>query len=476
MKPVHSHENQQESFMKRPLLYKFLATGGLILVLLIPLAMIGNSIDERRNYSLTVIDDIARSSSYSQTLVGPVLVIPYEKTERVWRLNEKGEQYQQKTEITGALYFLPERYHLNGDLTMELRKRGIYTARLYHADTEMTGQFVVPLDYGIDGDIEDYQFGTAYVAMGISDIRGIKNSLTLTLNKQTFDFEPGSELKTLGSGVHAKIATLARDQVNHLNFSVQLMLQGTEQFNIAPIGKETHVELHSDWPHPSFIGEFLPVERNISDAGFSARWQTSYFSTNFGGYFLTCVRNSQCNSFTQAHFGVSLIDPVNQYVKSDRAIKYALLFIVLTFAGFFLFEVLKRLAIHPIQYGLVGLALALFYLLLLSLSEHIGFGLAYLLSSLACILLIGFYVCHVLQSFQRGLGFTLGLSLLYALLYGLLSAEDYALLMGAILLFALLGTFMMLTRKLDWYALGQSSMSERHLAKDEPGKNQSVNP
>ena len=153
--------------------------------------------------------------------------------------------------------------------------------------------------------------------------------------------------------------------------------------------------------------------------------------------------------------GVDFIEPVDLYVKSDRAIKYALLFIALTFAGFFLFEILKRLQVHPIQYGLVGLALALFYLLLLSLSEHIAFGIAYAISAVACVLLIGFYVCYVLQSLSRSVGFTLGLSCLYGLLYGLLSAEDYALLMGSLLLFAVLGAFMLLTRNVNWYAVGQ---------------------
>ena len=152
---------------------------------------------------------------------------------------------------------------------------------------------------------------------------------------------------------------------------------------------------------------------------------------------------------------MSFVDPVDQYLKSERAIKYALLFIALTFAGFFLFEVLRNLSVHPIQYALVGAALALFYLLLLSLSEHIGFGLAYLLSAGGCVLLIGFYLCNVLHSSVRGFGFAGGLAVLYALLYGLLSAEDYALLMGALLLFALLGVFMMLTRRLDWYRAGQ---------------------
>lgn len=443
--------------MKRPLLFKFAAIGGLILLLLIPIGLIGNSIDERRTTHEAVLQDIARSSSYRQTLIGPVLVLPYRKIERSWRLNEKKEKYLEESEVAGQLYFLPEVYRVNGDLVTETRKRGIYEARLYHANTKISGGFVITENFGITEDFANYQFVAPYVAMGISDIRGIENSLKLTIDNQQIDFAPGSQLKILGDGVHATLPLLKQGVVNNLSFSLDLVLQGTEQFSIVPIGKETHVELHSDWPHPSFTGDFLPVERSIDAAGFSARWQTSYFSTNLAEYFYQCVGNSNCEQFNQRNFGVSMVDPVNQYVKSDRAIKYALLFIALTFASFFLFEVLKRLAVHPVQYGLVGLALALFYLLLLSLSEHIGFGLAYILSSLACVLLIGFYVGHVLRSFRRSLGFSLGLTLLYGLLFGLLSAEDYALLMGSILLFAMLGTFMLLTRKVDWYSLGNST-------------------
>ena len=163
---------------------------------------------------------------------------------------------------------------------------------------------------------------------------------------------------------------------------------------------------------------------------------------------------------------MSFIDPVDQYLKSERAIKYALLFIVLTFAGFFLFEVLKSLAVHPVQYALVGVALAFFYLLLLSLSEHIGFALAYLLSASACVLLIGFYVGHVLRSAVHGLSFSAGLAALYGLLYGLLSAEDYALLMGSLLLFGLLGVFMVLTRRLDWYGMGRGKVSKAEVGRE----------
>lgn len=442
--------------MKRPLLFKFATIGGLILLLLIPIGMISSSIAERQATHKAVLLDIARSSSYRQTLVGPVLVVPYKKIERIWRINEKKEKYLEESESVGQLYFLPEIYRVNGDLVTETRKRGIYEVRLYHADTNISGNFSLIRDFGISENIQDYQFSAPYVAMGISDIRGIENSLKLNIDNKTIDFEPGSRLEILGDGVHAPLPVLQQDKVNNLSFSFNLLLQGTEQFSIAPIGKETHVELHSDWPHPSFVGDFLPVERNADSTGFSARWLTSYFSTNFAEYFYQCARNSTCDQFKQRNFGVSMIDPVNQYVKSDRAIKYALLFIALTFASFFLFEVLKRLSVHPVQYGLVGLALAFFYLLLLSLSEHIGFALAYIISSIACVTLIGFYVSYVLRSFRRGLGLTCGLALLYSLLYGLLSAEDYALLMGSILLFALLGTFMLLTRKVDWYSIGHS--------------------
>jgi inner membrane protein len=448
--------------MKRPLLFKFIAIGLLMLLLLIPVSMIGSSIDERRAYSEQVVRDIANSSAHSQTLVGPVLVVPYNKIERTWTVDpEKGRIVEERT-VTGKLHFLPDLFRVNGDVTTELRKLGIYAARLYHADANVDGHFVVPVNYGIKNNIADYTFQKPYISVGISDIRGIKNSLQLQLDKQSYEFEPGSELKILGDGVHAAfpldVIQDVSEQPKKLSFAFKLLLDGTEQLHVSPIGKETHVELRSDWPHPRFTGNFLPVERSVSEKGFSARWQTSYFSTNFSEYFYTCVRTTVCDQFQQRQFGVSLIDPVNQYVKSDRAIKYALLFIALTFASFFLFEVLKRLQVHPVQYGLVGMALAFFYLLLLSLAEHIGFALAYTISSVACVLLIGFYVSHVLQSIGRGLGFTAGLSFLYALLYGLLSAEDYALLMGSLLLFVLLGVFMMLTRKVDWYALGNGKV------------------
>lgn len=437
--------------MKKALLFKLLTIGLLTLLLLIPLGMIGNSIEERQRYSKSVIDDLAKSLSYSQTLTGPVLVIPYRKTEYISRLNERNERITDERNVEGELYFLPELLRIDSKMNTELRSRGIYRAHLYHTKNILDGKFILPPDFGITDDINHYAFEPAYIAFGISDIRGIENSLNLQWNEQTLAAQPGAQLKILGNGIHVKLGRLQAD--NSYDFSLALQLQGTGQFNLVPLGKETHLTMESDWPHPSFTGDFLPVEHSVRNTGFNARWQTSYFSTNLQEHFFRCHQHNECASFEQSKLGVNLIDPINHYVKSDRAIKYSLLFIALTFAAFFLFEILKRLQVHPIQYALVGLALAFFYLLLISLAEHLGFALAYAISATACVSLIGFYTSYVLQSIARSLGFTAALALLYALLYGLLRAEDYALLMGSILLFAMLGTFMALTRKIDWYNL-----------------------
>ncbi|WP_395604604.1 cell envelope integrity protein CreD [Pseudomonas sp. B21128] len=442
--------------MNRSLTIKLGAIGLLILLLLVPLLMIDGVIDDRQQLRDGVLEDIARSASYSQQLSGPVMVVPYRKVVHNWKINDKTNQrYDEPGEERGRLYFLPERFELDGQVQTELRARGIYEARLFHADNRINGHFSLPAQLGIKEDFVDYQFDAPFLAVGISDIRGIENALKLELDGQRLDFVPGTQVGWLGEGVRVTLPPLDASKTTELAFGFDLRLQGTGSLQVLPVGKSSSVSLTANWPHPSFIGNFLPAKREINDAGFSADWQTTFFSTNLQDAMSRCVSSNDCEAFNARSFGVSFIDPVDQYLKSDRAIKYALLFIVLTFAGFFLFEVLKSLAVHPVQYALVGVALAFFYLLLLSLSEHIGFGPAYLLSASGCVVLIGFYVCHVLHSVRHGLSFSAGLAALYGLLYGLLSAEDYALLMGSLLLFGLLGVFMVLTRRLDWYGIGQ---------------------
>lgn len=439
--------------MNRTLSIKLGTIALLVVLLLIPLLMISGLIGERQSLRDEVVENIAQSASYSQQISGPVLVVPYRKTERSWK-TEDGKSVEETKQVSGLLYFLPDTFELKSNIDTELRSRGIYQTRLFHANNHISGQFKLPANWGITEDVDDYRFDPAFLAVGISDIRGIEKGLQLQFNDQHLDFQAGTTLSWLGGGVHVMLGDLDGKTETRFDYAFDLSLQGTGQFHVLPVGRSTTVNMAANWPHPSFVGNYLPSSRTIDAGGFSARWQTSYFSTNLKDALTQCVVNASCEEFRSRAFGVSFVDPVDQYLKSERAIKYALLFIALTFAGFFLFEILKNLSVHPIQYALVGAALALFYLLLLSLSEHLGFGLAYLLSAGACVLLIGFYLCHVLHSLMRAAAFAVGLAVLYAMLYGLLSAEDYALLMGSLLLFGMLGVFMVLTRRLDWYSVG----------------------
>jgi inner membrane protein len=438
---------------------KLATVGVLVAGLTVALLSIGGLVGERQARRNAVIQDIAHSSSGEQLLTGPILIVPYEKTVREWRENDRGDRHLEEHIVTGELHFLPETFRLDGSMRTELRARGIYQARLYHASLRISAAFDVPLHYGVADDVAAYRFGQAFIALGVSDIRGIESPLTAMLDEAPLKLLPGTGTELLQGGLHAYLAGVGAESAARLELAIELPLLGTSEFHVIPVGRETQVELRSNWPYPGFTGDFLPVQRRIDANGFSAQWATSFFSTNLGEALRRCAGQAACGDFTARQLGVSFVDPVDQYLKTDRAIKYALLFIGLTFAGFFLFDVLKRLPVHPIQYGLVGAALAVFYLLLLSLSEHVGFGMAYLLSATGCVALIAFYVSHVLHSPARGIGFGCGLAVLYGCLFGLLSADDYALLMGSLLVFALLTAVMILTRRLDWSSLGSREES-----------------
>jgi inner membrane protein len=444
--------------MERSLGLKLGAIVILIVFILIGLWWIGSVVTERQNRRDAVVRDIAQSSSLSQHLEGPILVVPYEKAVKQWGVDaETGKQRLVDAVVKGELMFLPEVFHLDGDIPTERRARGIYEARLYHANLHLRSSFEVPQHFGVGADVAAYHFGRPSIALGVTDIRGIETTSKVLLNGAAVRVLAGTSSSFLNSGLHVPLESLDGDQTTSLEFDMDLGVQGTGEFHVIPVGRDSRITLRSNWADPSFIGQYLPVSHDISAAGFKADWATSFFSTNLEETLHRCANSSTaCEEFKSREFGISFVDPVDQYLKTERAIKYALLFISLTFGGFFLFEVLRKLSVHPIQYGLVGAALALFYLLLLSLSEHIGFGLAYLISAGACVSLIGFYVGSILRSGLRGLAFAGALAMLYGTLYALVGADDYALLMGSTLLFALLAAVMILTRRVDWFAPGQS--------------------
>lgn len=443
---------------------KIAAIGALSIALLVGLMWISSMVSVRQARRDMVVQDIAGSSSNAQTLKGPMLIVPYSKTVREWKEDSStGNRRVEERQEPGQLVFLPEEFKLNGQVPTELRKRGIYEARLYHANLQIHATFDVPARYGTGEDAQLYRFEPPVLALGVTDIRGIQSVSRMALNGAPLKLLAGSTSDILGPGLHAAIPAVDGTDVTHLELDMELGLMGTSQLEVIPMGRASRIVLESNWPNPSFNGAYLPVQHTISSSGFQAQWNTSFFSTNLEEAMRKCADGSgpsQCMEVNSRTLGVSFIDPVDQYLKTDRAIKYGFLFISLTFAGFFLFEMLKRLAVHPIQYSLVGAALALFYLLLLSFSEHIGFGAAYVLSSTACVLLIGFYVSGILRSARHGLGFGAMLTLLYGVLYGLLSADDYALLMGSILLFGLLAAVMVLTREVDWGSLRGRSQEQ----------------
>jgi inner membrane protein len=429
----------------------------LSLLMLIPLGMIQGLIGERQALRDGVIREIARESVDGQQVAGPIIVVPYkQRVVDVVTEEKDGKTTSTRRErmLEGRLALMPEQLRIAGELVPEARYRGIYKAILYNAVLTVNGHFVVPRDLGIDAaKVGDYEFGAASLVFGISDPRGIVGGgLTVDWGGAPIEFAPGADAPGFRGGASAALGRLDPSG-GGVEFRFAVRLKGLSRIDFVPTGKDSTVTLKSPWPHPSFYGRYLP-QSEIGDTGFVAQWRTSLLSTNVRQIYDRCLAASrECGELGRLAHGVALYQPVDVYQQLERTAKYGFLFVGLSFLGFFLYEVLKRLQIHPVQYGLVGAALATFYLLMTSLSEHIGFALAYAVASAACVALIGAYVGYVLQSQRRGLGFTAMLAALYGLLFVLVRAADNALLMGSIALFAVLVIVIIGTRKVNWYAI-----------------------
>ncbi|WP_051279419.1 cell envelope integrity protein CreD [Chitinilyticum aquatile] len=461
------------------LAWKILTCLALIAGMMLVIGMVRSLLNERQGRAEEVRQEIAQFSAGEQVLNGPFLVIPY--TETVSTLqetqNDKGVTSRRWEESTHEqqLVLEPEQFSLDGKLEVETLKRGIFEAPVYRSQLQLGGHFFMPAADSIgrkpvsEKEKIVVKLGEPYLALGMSDVRGIQQ-LGGKANGNAAKFAPGTELKALPSGVHAPLAWSGEGGT--LPFALELKLAGTTQLLLQPVGKESSVALSGNWPHPSFSGNFAPVSRSVNAQGFSAKWQTSQLATGGAQLATGCnaaENDGSCSSPPVAHLGLRLLDPVDRYVLNERTLKYAELFILLMFGAVFLMEVLKRVQVHPVQYAMVGLSLALFFLLTLSLSEHLGFALAYLLAAAASVLLLGYYVSYMLAGWRRGLGFAGILAALYGLLYGILQSEDMALLMGSLTLFGLLAAVMVLTRKLDWQALGnRTAQTAKPVAKVMP--------
>lgn len=451
--------------MQRTLLFKILAILGLTLLICVPLAMIQATINERMAFRAEAVSSIAADSVGEQTIVGPVLVLRYtdEYEEQVALANDSARTETVTRSVARQHLVFPNDLVINGGIETDRRYRGIHKVLVYSGTHAMSGDFVVPPKSALPraSAKSRISIGQASVALAIADVRGIRNIPKIDWDGRFIEFEQGTGLAGLASGLHANLDPLPLDAPAQVRFAFDLGLDGIERQNFVPVAKNNKVTLKSNWAHPQFGGRFLPSPRNrtIDDKGFSATWNISSLSTGAQQQLAALDRPDVPKEHALAtldRFSVGFIEPINVYSLSERATKYGLLFVALTFAAFFVFEILKRLPIHPVQYLLVGLALALFFLLLVGLSEHIDFALAYLIASLACTALIGFYLAHVLHDWRRGMAFGTALTLLYGALYGLLISENNALVLGSILLFAVLAAVMVATRKVDWYQVGKS--------------------
>jgi inner membrane protein len=427
--------------MNRSLGLKLFVIGLVTFVILIALAMVNGLIDARQKYRNEAVKSIEASYAGPQTLIGPVLVRPYTQTTVTTEDGEKGTKKRVEHVAALTATSFPHALNVRGNLTPTERRHGLYKVTVYEFAGHLKGsiEIVQPQTTGT------VEWGEPYLAMSVEDVRGIVGTPKVTVNGVPEMMFQGAESTTAWQP-NLRVPLHGVKELNgHLDFSIDMNLAGTEQLSIAPVGDSNHIELTSPWRSPLFAGQFLPRTREVSGDGFSAMWDVSSLATG------TQVQMQSKQEKPIDIVNVSLLTSIDPYKLSDRATKYGILFVVLTFGGFFLFEIMKELPIHPVQYLLVGFGLAIFFLLLISFSEHAPFAVAYLVSSAACIGLLTFYLSHVLRSAMRGAGFGGMLTTFYAAVYGLLISEDNALILGSLTLFALLAIVMVVTRKVDWY-------------------------
>ncbi len=467
MKTVNEISNR----MSRSISLKIAVIGFLILLLLIPTGMIKTLIHERQSTRNEVVREVSDKWGKMQTLTGPVLVVPWYKITYT-----KEEEYK----TLKHLYVLPEALKIEGSLNPEIRYRGIYKVIVYGSDLDLNGSFQLPDLAKMNIQPEHVDWDNVSLVFGMTDMRGIQNEINILWDKKRISVNPGIEYKTVAhSGFTAKVPF--EDKADSIPFQFSINLNGSQGLYFTPVGKTTNVKISSDWTTPSFSGSFLPDERNISENGFDAQWTVLHLNRNYPQHWIdeaynltsststTYQRNwdnvMEVSTSSGSAFGVNLLFSVDEYQKTMRSAKYAIMFISLTFLIFLFVEILNKKRIHPVQYLLVSFGLLLFYTLLLSLSEHLGFNLAYLISGLAIIGLITVYSQSIFSKISLSLVTSLTLTVLYIFLFVILRMEDYSLLLGSIGLFIILALVMFLSKRINWY--GKLETSEQKVkAKD----------
>jgi len=420
----------------------------IILLLQIPIEMINSQVSERNISKQQATHDVTSKWGYRQNIVGPRIVVPYYEI-KTWT-NRDGKQEQIRNKLFAS--FLPETFNLVASVKNEKRYRGMFEVPLYQTSIDMNGHFKKPDFSKWDIDPKLIIWDDAEIILGISDARGIQKQAYIKWNDKKLSFESGIGRSGRNEqGFHVPLKEGFTK--NTYSYQINITLNGSQQLYATPIGKISSIKISSDWPDPSFQGYILPTKREISTEGFNAEWEVTSISRQYPQSWLQ--KDFKYAKLNQSLVGVNFITPVDNYRMTERSIKYVMLFLLFTFVVIWLIEVIAGVRVHLLQYLLLGLGICLFYLLLLAFSEHIGFTTAYIIASIAIIIMTGSYSMAVLKTRKRAFIVGGGISALYIYLFTLLQEQNYSLLFGSIGVFAALAAVMYITRNIDWYALGK---------------------
>lgn len=430
-----------------PITLKLLILAGIALALLIPQVLILNLVRERESRQESVVAEISSKWGGNQTIIGPIITVPY------FDYYQTEIDHEMRTfRKTGYAHFLPEDLSIEGTVIPEKKHRGIYEIIVYKTQLKVTGSFIKPdfSDWYISE--KNIRWKEAFLSIGITDLIGLNEYINVKWNDSSLQLQPGLPVDdNFNSGVSTNIEFGEKQKYT---FSFNIDLDGTNGLNFVPVGRETFVSLSSNWAHPNFDGAYITQDNVVNEEGFKASWKVLELNRNFSQQWLGRQHHPDDygeDSLDEFAFGVNLMVPADNYQKSERSVKYAILFIALTFIVFFFVEILNRRPVHPIQYTLVGIALCIFFTLLLSLSEHVPFNLAYLIAAVAVIGLITLYARSAFKSVRLSLVVAASLTALYVFLFTILQLIDYSLLFGNIGLFIVLAIIMYFSKKINWY-------------------------
>ncbi|PQJ09329.1 cell envelope integrity protein CreD [Flavipsychrobacter stenotrophus] len=425
---MYTNEPEPGFYEKNSILIKGLLVGFLILIMLIPGVFVSNLVSERQARQEAVVNDVSNKWAGKQTVTGPMLLLPYKTDAGTVKM----------------AYVLPNDLRISGNINPIKKKRSLYNVMLYTSNLQLDGRFDIPFEK-LQLNRADVLWGNARLVLAVGDLHGITEQVALNWNGTKQFMEAGvPENKQVSEGLSTPIVM---NEDGTATFSINLSIKGSEYLYFTPLGKSTDVNISAAWKDPKFDGQYLPDTSVIGKDHFTAHWKILPLSHNYPQSWKDNVY-----ALEKAAFGVSLIQPVDEYSKTNRSVKYAILFIALTFTFFFFLEILLKKKIHAIQYLLVGMALTIFYTLLLSISEYAGFNVAYLIASIATVMLISMYVWSIFKNTKTAIGFTCTLAGLYGYIFILIQSEDYALLFGSIGLFLILAVIMYYSRKIEWYA------------------------